>query len=97
MNEEHPDLIEVSARLQSRFDAVLDAEREAAAVVARRSAHLRDRLLAIEDLDSDVTVWTINGTRFDGTRLRVGLDHIEIAATGNILIPIDSIEAVVWR
>ena len=64
MDPDHPDLADLSQRLQRRLDAVLEAEHRAAAVAARRTSTLRDRLLEVEDRATAVVVWTVGDGQF---------------------------------
>jgi len=75
---DHPDLADIDARLQRRYEAVLDAERAAAATYARRTATLRDRLLDAEDAAAPITVRTVDGATVSGTVHRVAADHVDI-------------------
>jgi hypothetical protein len=95
MDLDHPDLADLSQRLQRRLDAVLEAEHRAAAVAARRTSTLRDRLLEVEDRATPVVVWTVGGRRFEGGLLMAGGDHVAVVtASGTTLIATSFIEAV---
>lgn len=95
MDMDHPDLIEVGHKLRTRMEAVLDAEREAAAVAARRAANLRSVLIDAEDEHREVLVWIEGSTELHGFLRAVGTDHIEIVDThGTSLIAVASIRAI---
>ena len=64
--------------MQRRLDRVLEAEQEAAAVLARRSATLRDRLLEAEDAGEMIHVRTAGGLSACGRLRTVATDHIEL-------------------
>lgn len=92
--DSHPDLVEVDERLQTRLEAVLEAEQQAAAIIARRSATLRDRLIEAEDRGAPVTLHTASGSH-SGLMEAVGADHVEIGTeTGSTLIPFELVMAV---
>lgn len=92
--DSHPDLVELDERLLARIEAVLEAEQQAAAVMARRSATMRDRLIEAEDRGATVTLHTISGSH-SGLMETVAADHVEIATdTGSTLIPYDLVMAV---
>lgn len=74
----HPDLMDLGSSLQRRLDRVLEAEQEAAAVLARRSATLRDRLLEAEDAGEVIQVRTASGLSACGRLMTVATDHIEL-------------------
>lgn len=88
---DHPDLTDLDTRLQERFEAVVEAEREAAAVYSRRVSTLRDRLLDAEDACVPVTVRTADGGSVSGVVTRVAADHVDIGRPGTAV----RIEAVV--
>ena len=95
MDFEHPDLVDLGRRLQRRLEDVLEAEHRAAAVEMRRTSTLRDRLIEIEDRESPVVVWTVGGGRFEGRRLTMAGDHVEITTTrGRALGATGFIEAI---
>ncbi len=75
---DHPDLMALGSSLQRRLDRVLEAEQEAAAILARRSATLRERLLEAEDGGEVIHVRTANGLSACGRLMTVATDHIEI-------------------
>ncbi len=91
---DHPDLIEIGTRLQRRYEAVLDAEREAAATCARRVATLRDRFLEAEDAGAVLTIRTSEGSAITGVVTRVAADHVEVGRPPTA-VRIDAITAVV--
>lgn len=96
--EEHPDLRKVAAGLQRRLDAVLEAEQEAAEVVARRTATFRDRLLDAEDAAEEVEVILSNGERLSGLLRTAALDHLELVTRSRtLLVPYATVAAVVRR
>lgn len=72
----HPDLVEISRELRLRFEAVLDAEQEAAATRLERTKTLRDRLIEAHDREESVVVTTVGSAMFSGTVEAVGVDHI---------------------
>lgn len=77
----HPDLVELTRRLRSQFEVIRGAEREAAAIVHRRSQTLRDRFLDAEDRHERATVVTVDGSVLDGAVNGVGLDHVILAGS----------------
>jgi Flp pilus assembly CpaE family ATPase len=92
---DHPDLIDVGRRLQRRLDMVLEAEQQAAAVLARRMSTIRDRLLDAEDAGSHVTIVGATGGRYSGTLAAVGADHVELRSGLDVmLVMLDAIVAV---
>lgn len=97
-NIDHPDLQEVGRRLQERIDRMLSAEQQAAAVLSRRAALLRDRLLDAEDAGTDVTAVLIGGERHRGRLAATTPDHLELdTGAMSILIPFDALIAVVLQ
>ncbi len=91
----HPDLVLVGRSLQRRLDLVLEAEQEAARVVARRSATLRDRLVDAEDAEASVTVTLRTGEVTAGRVASVAVDHIELEGPGgSVLVMLDIIGSV---
>ena len=95
MEFEHPDLIEVGSRLRRRFEAVLDAEREAAVVAARRAADLRSILIDAEDQRREVIVTVADGGEVKGTLRAVGAEHIEVTHQGrSSLVVLSAINVV---
>ena len=95
MEVDHPDLVEIGARMRRRFEAVLDAEREAAVIAARRAADLRSVLIDAEDQQRDVIVSVAGGTDLQGMLRAVGSDHIEVRGrAGSCLIVISAIRVV---
>lgn len=92
----HPDLEDLGRAMQARFDRVIEAERRAAALAARRNASLRDRLLEAEDRGCGAEVITLDGLRHRGALEVVAADHLEIAgAGGTVLVSLSAIAAVV--
>lgn len=91
---DHPDLVEIGARLQRRYEAVLAAEREAAVTYARRVATLRDRLLEAEDAGAVITIRAGDGLAIGGVVARVAADHVEVGRPPTA-VRIDAITAVV--
>lgn len=79
---DHPDLTDLDARLQQRFEAVIEAERAAAATYSRRVSTLRDRLLDAEDAGVPVTLRTTDGSSVSGVVTRVAADHVDIGRPG---------------
>lgn len=95
MESDHPDLIDVARRLRRRFDAVLEAEREAAEVIARRTTSLRERLIEVEDRLAEAVVLTTTGSVFEAMSLTVASDHVELRTrSGSVLVTFEGIEAV---
>lgn len=91
----HPDLVEVSARMQSVFKSALQAEQIAAEVAHRRQRDLRDALLELEDRQLPVRVTTTSRRWPVGLIVGVGRDHILLGLTGvPTLIRLDAIESV---
>lgn len=92
----HPDLAALGQTLQARFDRVVEAERRAAALAARRGASLRDRLLEAEDRGYGAEVITFDGGRHRGRLEAVGADHLELAgAHGRVVVALSAVAAVV--
>ncbi len=95
MDINHPDLIEVGTKLRTRMTEVLDAEREAAAVAARRAADLRSVLIDAEDQQREMSVWVDGSTEVHGVLRAVGRDHIEIVdSLGTSLVAVSAIRAI---
>lgn len=93
--DNHPDLIDIGRSLQRRLDRVLEAEQEAARVIARRSASLRDRLIDAEDAASVVTLHVRAGVAVSGTVAIVALDHVELHdGTRALLVPLETVMTV---
>ncbi len=89
---EHPDLVEVSQRLQRRLDVVLDAEQAAAASLARRSTSMFDKLLEAEDRRARIAVGTLDGATLHGGLVTAAFDHLQICTeAGMAVVPIDAI------
>lgn len=93
---DHPDLREVGERMRSRFDRVIEVERQAAAVMARRSAVLRDRLLDAEDSGDTATVHVADGSVHRGTVTATAVDHVELRPSGEAAVHLVPLDAVVW-
>jgi transcription elongation GreA/GreB family factor len=77
----HPDLVEVTRRIRSHYDRVLQAELDAAAILQRRRQTLRDRLIEAEDRGERVAVTTTAGSTFEGPVAGVGLDYVIVGDT----------------
>lgn len=75
---DHPDLNDIGRTLQRRFDRILESEQEAAEVLARRTAGIRDRLIDAEDRCGFVTVTTVSGAVASGVVAAVAADHVEL-------------------
>lgn len=89
----HPDLEDISLRLDRRMREVLRLEQESAAVEARRLSFLRDRLIELEDRRCRVHVVLQSGESYDG-ELLVGLDHLEVWGQTRALVHLDDVLAV---
>jgi hypothetical protein len=95
---EHPALLDLGRVMQQRLDRILEAEQEAASVMARRMAVLRDRLLEAEDAGDTVAIVTIFGTRVSGVMGTVASDHVELRdGPTAMLVAIDQIAVVELR
>ena len=95
MDIDHPDLIDIGARLRHRFEAVLEAEREAAVVAARRRADLRSVLIDAEDRQREVAIWLEGGMEVAGVLRAIGADHLEVVGhNGSTLVTLKSVLAV---
>lgn len=96
---EHPDLRELGRELQRQFDAVAEAENEAARVMARRMNTLRDRLLDAEDAGLAIDIGLVGGFNHGGVVVAVALDHVELRSESGaaVLIPFDTILSVVME
>jgi hypothetical protein len=93
---DHPDLSDIGRSLQRRFDRILESEQEAAEVLARRTAGIRDRLIDAEDQRGFVTVTTISGDVASGVVAAVATDHIELRLDRvSTLVAFDQISIVV--
>jgi hypothetical protein len=75
---DHPDLSDIGRTLQRRFDRILESEQEAAEVLARRTAGVRDRLIDAEDQRWFVTITTVSGAVCSGVVATVAADHVEV-------------------
>lgn len=94
MDEQHPDLVAIDRMVSDRFDRVLRAEQEAAAVTRRRTASLRDLLIELEELDVDVVIH-LEGAAPRGRVHSVGSDNLRLVTLeGTTLIV--SLAAVAW-
>lgn len=92
---DHPDLADIGRRLQRRLDRVLETEQEAARVIARRSALLRDRLIDAEDAQVGVRIGLRTGHEAQGAVATVAVDHVELhGPRGATLIPFDQVAFV---
>jgi|GEM_PF-2463357 len=92
----HPDLVDLDARIRIRLDSILQAEQEAAAVYARRSTTLRDRLIDLEEGGVRVEVFTTSA-RHRGALLAVGRDHLELGSPeGHVIIRLRRVVALGW-
>lgn len=81
--------------MQRRLDRILEAEQEAAAVLARRALTIRDRLLDAEDAEATVVVTTRSGVRATGRVATVATDHLELVdEAGTRLIAIEQLELI---
>jgi hypothetical protein len=78
----HPDLVEVAHRLRRHLELVLDAERAAAALAARRTVTIRDRLIEAEDAGRRVLLVCCDGGQRVGRVCGVGLDVVILAGPG---------------
>jgi Protein of unknown function (DUF2642) len=91
----HPDLIELDRRLGDRLDRILRAEQQAAGLLARRSATLRDRLVDAEDAGARVSVTCLGGRMVEGRLSVVASDHLEVdSGTAHVLVALDQIVVV---
>jgi hypothetical protein len=94
----HPDLVDLDRRLGGRLERVLRAEQEAAGLLARRSATLRERLVDAEDAGAGVVVTCLAGPVISGTVSVVASDHLEVdCGDGEALIAFDQIAVVEIR
>ena len=92
----HPDLVDLDARIRIRLDSVLQAEEEAAAVYARRTTSLRDRLIDLEEREVAVEVFTTTG-RHRGHVTAVGRDHLELTSPeGEVIVRLRRVVALAW-
>lgn len=89
---DHPDMTEIGIRLQRRLDRILECEQDAADVLTRRRATIRDRLVDIEDQEGFVTVTTISGQVISGSVATVAVDHVELdGGTMSTMVALDQI------
>lgn len=96
--QQHPDLAEIGHVLQGRLDHVLEAEQEAAAVLARRMSTIRDRLLDAEDAQASLRVITTGGHVAEGRLRAVGCDHLELTMNGDTtVVALDCVEIASWE
>jgi hypothetical protein len=92
---DHPDLTDIGRNLQRRFDRILETEQEAAEVLARRTATLRDRLVEAEDQRGYVTVTTLTGQVASGVVAAVASDHVELRLDRvSTLVTLDQVSTV---
>lgn len=78
----HPDLTRLGRRLRDQFDDTLEAEQDAARIVARRRRSLRDILLDAEDRKVPTSVRSVDGQLLRGPITAVGTDHLIIEVDG---------------
>jgi hypothetical protein len=91
----HPDLVDLDRRLGDRLDRILRAEQQAAGLLARRSATLRDRLVDAEDAGARVSVTCLGGRIVEGRLSVVASDHLEVdSGTAQALVALDQIVVV---
>jgi len=88
----HPDLVEITHRLRSQYERILQAEQEAAVVMRRRRQTLRDLLIEAEDRHERVRLTTNGGATLEGTLKAVGLDHVTVGTTTVALFHIEIAE-----
>jgi hypothetical protein len=88
----HPDLVEITHRLRSQYEQILEAEQEAAVVMRRRRQTLRDVFILAEDRHGNVRVTTSGGATLEGPLEAVGLDHVTIGTTTVALFHIEIAE-----
>lgn len=94
----HPDLVDLDRHLGGRLERVLQAEQQAAGLLARRSATLRDRLLDAEDSGCSVTVTCLAGPVVSGRVTVVASDHLEVSCDeASVLIALDQVAVVDLR
>lgn len=94
---QHPDLVEIERTLRRRLDRVLEAEQEAARVIARRSATFRDRLIDVEDANERVQIRLRNGDELEGMVAAVAMDHVEVhSGRRATLLSLDMIASVTF-
>jgi hypothetical protein len=77
----HPDLIEITHRLRTQYERIVQAEQDAAVVMRERRRTLRDLLIEAEDRGERVRLKTSAGTTIEGTPNGVGLDHVTIGTS----------------
>lgn len=96
--QDHPDLVELDRRLGDRLDRILHAEQQAAGLLARRSATLRDRLVDAEDAGARVAVTCLGGRLIEGSLRVVASDHLEVdTGAAAALVALDQIAVVEIR
>ncbi len=91
---EHPDLADFEKLARRRFDEAAEYEQEAAMLEVQRMSTLRDRLLDADDADLTIRIWVRGGHICEGTPSAVGLDHVELGDSRQLLIPLPAIEMV---
>jgi hypothetical protein len=89
----HPDLVELTHRLRTRYEQVVQAEQDAAVVMRQRRLTLRDLLIEAEDRGDRIRLTTSSGATIEGTPRAVGLDHVAI---GTSIVAIFHIEIAEW-
>lgn len=77
----HPDLVEVTHRLRARYEQIVQAEQDAAAVMRQRRLTLRDLLIEAADRGDHVRLTTAGGKSVEGTPEVVGLDHVAVGTS----------------
>lgn len=91
----HPDLVEISTKMQRTFHAALQAEQAAAQVAQRRQRSVREVALELEDRASTVRISTAGQRWPAGTIVGVGLDHLLLKMTSEpILISFHAIQSI---
>jgi hypothetical protein len=88
----HPDLVEITHRLRSHYERVMNAEQDAAAIMYRRTQTLRDRMIDAEDRGDGVRITTTGGRVIEGPVTAVGLDHVTIGRTTVALFHVEIVE-----
>jgi hypothetical protein len=91
----HPDLVEISTKMQRTLDAALQAEQAAANVAQRRQRSVREVALELEDRASKVRISTAGQRWPAGIIVGVGLDHLLIKMTSEpVLISFHAIQSI---
>ena len=94
MEQEHPDLIEIDRHIRTHLGRVLRAEQEAADLIRRRSATIRDRLIDLEERGESVVVSHREG-EIAGVVESVGADHFDlVSARGCVIIAIAVVSGI---